>query len=82
MDKMAPFLFLARAANEQDKFYETFFKVWFERWPITPSHCGRNDSENDSSTISSVEELKKKVKKVRRNSLIVAVCHSNVLLPF
>jgi hypothetical protein len=68
MIKMAPYLFLAKTVGEENRFYETFFKVWFERWPVTP----RSDSENDS-TISSVEELTKIVKKVRSNSLTVAV---------
>jgi hypothetical protein len=64
MFKMGPYLFLAGSVGEEDKFYEYFFKVWFERWPI--DKWARNDSV-------SVEQLKKMVKEVRSNSFTVAV---------
>jgi hypothetical protein len=67
MFKMACYLHLAKAANEEDEFYETFFKIWFKRWPETP----KDDSKE---SISSVEEIKKNDKKVRTNNvLIVAI---------
>ena len=71
MSKMAPYLFLAKAVSEQEKFFEKFFEVWFDRWPIA-------ESAEKTGTISSVEELTKMVKKVRSNSLTVALCRSNV----
>ena len=62
MFEMGPYLRLAKAKNEEDLFYERLFKVWFERWPETPT--------NDSS----VEDLMKIVKKVcSNNTLDVAV---------
>lgn len=64
MFKMGPFLFLAKSVGEEDKFYDHFFKVWFEKWPI--DKWARSDSV-------SVEQLKEMVKKVRSYSFTVAV---------
>ena len=64
MFKMGPFLLLAKSVGEEDKFYEYFFKVWFEKWPI--DKWARSDSV-------SVEQLKEMVKKVRSYSFTVAV---------
>lgn len=35
MFEKAHHLFLAKKAGDEDDFYNTFFKEWFERWPIT-----------------------------------------------
>ena len=39
MFEKAHHLFLAKKAGDQDNFYNTFFKEWFERWPITGEHA-------------------------------------------
>jgi hypothetical protein len=54
---MAPYLHLAKAVGEEEDFFSTFFKVWFERWPETPT-------DNSDGGISSVEDMKEIVKKV------------------
>lgn len=64
---MAPYLSLAKKASEEDEFYKLFFKIWFERWPETPT----DDSEGSNS---SVEGFKQNIKKVRTsNTLTVAI---------
>lgn len=65
---------LAKGVGEEDEFYKFFFKVWFESWPIDKTPKNESDSDKDSTISSvSVEQLKEMVKKVRSNSLTVAV---------
>jgi hypothetical protein len=54
MFKAAPYLRMAKAANEEKEFFLCFFKFWFERWPETPT-------EEDNISVERCMELVKKV---------------------
>ena len=87
MFEKAPYLFMAKSIGEEAQFYEVFFKVWFERWPLqvdldtTP---GDDTKKDMASSTSMLEELTNMVKKVRRSTVAVSQCRSNIiiLLPF
>jgi hypothetical protein len=87
MFEKAPYLFLAKSVGEEAQFYEAFFKVWFERWPLqvdSDTTPGTDLKKDTASSTSMLEELTNMVKKVRRSTVAVSWCRSNtiILLPF
>jgi hypothetical protein len=38
MFDMSLYLRMAKKVGEEDLFYERFFEIWFERWPVNPTN--------------------------------------------
>ena len=84
MFEKAPYLFMAKSIGEEAQFYEAFFKVWFERWPLQVDLDTTPGDDAKKDTASSTSMLEEFVKKVRRSTVAVSRCRSNIiiLLPF
>ena len=59
MFQMSGYLHLAKGVNEEAQFYDCFFKMWFERWPLE-----NKDEEDISMFSSSIEHYRKIIKRV------------------